>query len=390
MSLTEGAVSAWTRAGRCLMAQPVAVNAAVAVLCYLATIAVPARAAVPCGWPVFVAAAFASLPLVVRHRYPIAVAAVVGAGTVGLAAAGVLMAIPLPYGQVVATYTIASLAASPWRQLSVGATAAGTVIVVFAVLGRGPGSLAMAALPLAVAYALGTGARARRDRVAMLDERARRLAHAEETAAARERERIAREVHDIVAHSVSLMVVQAEAGLVVSTAAGPAARRFDVISTTGREAVAQLDRVLGVLRGDAAARHPQPGLDGLEELMRRARLAGLRAELSCRGRPRPVPTDLATTAYRLVQEAVTNTIRHAGAHELRVLVHWCDDMLRIEVTDDGKGTAADGPLPGHGLVGMRERVRAFDGELRAGRGEGGAGFRVTASLALPRPGVRHD
>ncbi len=363
---------------------PLAVSATIAALCYLATIAVPARAAQPCGWPVFVLAALASFPLAFRDRHPITVVALVGVGTVGLASAGVLMAVPLPYGQLAATYTVASLAAPPWRQLAIAATGAGVTIVVLLMLGRGPVSLGMAALPFAMAYALGTAARARRDRIAMLEERAQRLAAAGEAAAARERERIAREIHDIVAHSVSLMVVQAEAGLMLADAVPSLERRFDIISATGRDAVAQLDRVLGVLRGDGPTRHPQPGLDQLPELAGRARLAGLNAELIQRGEPQPVPADLAATAYRLVQEAVTNVIKHACARKLGICLSWHEDALGIEVIDDGRGSAAPaGPGSGRGLAGMGERVRAFGGELHAGPGDAATGFRIFAVLPLP-------
>ena len=134
---------------------------------------------------------------------------------------GTLGGIPLPYGQLAATYTVASLASPVWRLLVTASTAVGVILSVLLLLGQGPAALGIAALPFVAAYALGTGARARRDRIAMLEERAHRLAEAQQASAARERERIAREIHDIVAHSVSLMVVQAEAGLVHCGRRGP-------------------------------------------------------------------------------------------------------------------------------------------------------------------------
>ena len=168
---------------------PPAVDAVIAVLCYLATVALPLKVFREGGWPA-----------------PVAVAALVGAGTIGLAVTGTLGNIPLPYGQLVATYTVASLAGPVWRLLVMAATAAGLLLSVLLLLEQGPATLAIAALPFVVAYALGVGVRARRDRIAMLEERTRRLAEAAAATAARERERIARDIHDIVAHSVSLFL----------------------------------------------------------------------------------------------------------------------------------------------------------------------------------------
>jgi signal transduction histidine kinase len=396
-------LASWRRRADALAGvPPLAVDTAIAVLCYLATVALPVKVAADGGWPLFVLAALASLPLVWRRRQPVVACALVGVGTVGLAITGPLGDIPLPYGQLVATYTVASLAPPLWRLVVMAGTAVGVVFSVLVLLGQGPATLALAGLPFVVAYALGTGVRARRDRITMLEERTRRLADAQRATAARERERIAREIHDIVAHSVSLMVVQAEAGLVLAGDAERAARTFDTISGTGREALTQLDRALGVLRGHRT-RRPQPGLGEVPELVERARLAGLAAHLEEHGRSRPVPADLATAVYRLVQEAVTNTVKHAGARKIAVRLDWRETALAVEVCDDGRGVAAaghgrpgDGPFgeragddpagPGHGLVGMRERVHAFGGDLRAGPGADGVGFRVTATLPLLPPG----
>ena len=237
------------------------------------------------------------------------------------------------------------------------------------------------------AYALGTGARARRDRIAMLEERARRLAQAHDAAVARERERIAREMHDVLAHSVSLIVVQAEAGpVVVRSDPDKAEAAFDAIAATGRDALGQLRRTLGVLRSDGPARQPQPDLDDLPALVDQARRAGLEASLSERGDRRPVPAELALAAYRVVQESLTNTVRHAGARRVRVRLDWRQAALHVEVSDDGHGPAPDGH-PGHGLVGMRERVTACGGDLRTGVGDGGVGFRVAAALPFPAGGL---
>jgi signal transduction histidine kinase len=364
---------------------PLAVDVVIAVLCYLATVALPVKVAREGGWPLFVLAALTSVPLVWRRGQPVVAAGLVGAGTVGLAINGALGNIPLPYGQLVATYTVASLASPLWRLLVMAATAAGTLVSVLLLLGQGPASLAIAALPFVVAYALGVGVRGRRDRIAMLEERTRRLAEAQEATATRERGRIAREIHDIVAHSVSLMVVQAEAGVVLATDPDRAIQTFDTISSTGREALTQLDRALGVLRGDGPTRQPQPGLDELPALMDRACLAGIDADLTEHGQRPAVPADLAAAVYRLVQEAVTNTVKHAGAGQIRVRLDWQPATLRLEITDDGRGPADGVSISGRGLVGMRERVHAFGGELRTGPAHGGTGFRVAATMPIPTP-----
>jgi signal transduction histidine kinase len=357
------------------------IDAALAAVCYLATIAVPVKSARGHWW-LFVLAAVACAPLVWRRRYPVAVAAVTGAGTVGLALAGGLSNVVQPYGQLVATYTLADLAPPVWRLLAVLATAAGLVGVTVSA-GSSPSLIGVAALPFAAAYALGTGSRARRDRIAMLEERTSRLAEAHRAAAARERERIAREMHDVLAHSVSLMVVQAEAGpVVVRSDPDRAEAAFDAIATTGRDALRQLRRALGILRGPdgAAERAPQPDLDGVPGLLADARRTGLDAILTEHGEPRPLPPELAIAAYRVVQESLTNTVKHAQARQVLVRLDWRDGTLRVEVSDDGRG-AGDGP-PGLGLVGMRERVTACGGQLRTGAGHGGTGFRVTAVLPL--------
>jgi signal transduction histidine kinase len=176
--------------------------------------------------------------------------------------------------------------------------------------------------------------------------------------------------------------VQAEAGLVVRADPDKAGAAFDTISATGREALTQLGRALGVLRGDGPMRQPQPDLDDVPALVERARPAGLQARLAERGQRRPVPADLAAAVYRVVQEALTNTVRHAHARRVAVRLDWRDTSLRVEVVDDGDGPGPPGGGSGRGLAGMRERVDAFGGELRTGAGDSGVGFRVTAILPL--------
>jgi signal transduction histidine kinase len=238
-----------------------------------------------------------------------------------------------------------------------------------------------------IAYAL----RRRSRRAAELEERAATLEHereeAERDAVEEERRRIARELHDVIAHSITLMTVQAGAARLL-LAQDPGRAREPVLSVeeTGRHALAELRRLLGVIRADdgEAALAPQPGLARLDDLLGQARRAGLPVELAVAGEPRALPPGIDLTAYRIVQEALTNTRRHAGPAHAHVSVRYGSEALDLEVTDDGRTatTARDGA--GHGLVGMRERVALYDGTFAAGpRPEGGYAVRVR----LPVEGV---
>lgn len=357
---------------------PLVVDAAIAIGCYL-TIVVMAYAESRAYWWVFALATANVLPLLWRRRFPFTVALITGIFTTWLSLVDAIGQIPA--AQLVATYTFAALCPPVLRLIAVIGTVVGVTFSIVPhdeLLAIGP-----VGIMFTVAYALGTGARARRDRIAMLEERARRLAEEQEVAATLERERIAREVHDILAHSMSLVVVQAEAGPVaVRSDPDKAEEVFDTISATAREALAQLRRALGVLRSPEPTREPQPDLDALPALVERVRRAGLAATLAEDGDPRPVPPDLAATAYRIVQESLTNTVKHAAASQAWVRLDWRDGALRLEIRDDGRGPAAGSTRGGHGLVGMRERIAAAGGELTCGAGPDGTGFRVAATLPL--------
>ena len=331
------------------------------------------------------------LPLLWRRRYPFEVTMICGICTVWLSLAHAIG--DLPAAQLVATYTFAALCPPAERLIAAVGTLAGITISL------GPKitdvqeigiDFALTMVCFTVAYALGTGARARRDRIAMLEERAARLSEERAAAATRERERIAREMHDILAHSISMIAIQAEAGpLAVRTDPDKAERMFDTVSETARDALAQLRRALGVLRAepDGAPRRPAPGLTALETLVEDVRHAGLEATLERDGPPRPISSDLEVTAYRIVQEALTNTVRHAKARTVRVRLIWRDDTLVVEVSDDGRGPSAtvataNGRKGGHGLIGMRERVTAAGGDLVTGPGPDGTGYHVRANLPL--------
>jgi signal transduction histidine kinase len=355
---------------------PKVVDSIVALLCGTAT----ATSLIANGASIWMygLAVVSAAPLVLRRTHPIAVVFACGAATFGLAVTHHVH--DLAYGQLVATYTFASLSGPLGRLIGALVTASG-VTLSLTMSGKALADFGNIGLVFAAAYVLGIGARARRNRIAVLEERARRLAEERNATAAVERERIARDMHDTLAHAISLMVVQAEAGPVVVRAAPEKAEAaFDAIATTGREALAQLRRTLGVLRSSGGpGRYPQPDLDGLPGLLARARDAGLEATFEEHGDPRPIPGDIATAAYRVVQESLTNTLKHAGAHRVRVELDWRKTALRLEVIDDGRGASRVGD-DGHGLIGMRERVSACGGQLSAGNAPSGAGFRVFATL----------
>ena len=214
--------------------------------------------------------------------------------------------------------------------------------------------------------------------------RRRRIVRDREVAArdavAAERAAIARELHDVVAHHMSVMVVQAGAArTVVDADPNAAADALRQIEASGRTGLAEMRRLLEVLKADGASgeRTPQPGLAQLDELLANMRATGLPVEAVVEGQPRPLAPGVDLSAYRIVQEALTNSLRHAGGASARVLLRYLPDALEVHVVDDGNGPAGDGG--GHGLIGMRERVQLFGGELTVGQAPGG-GFSVRARL----------
>ncbi|MEU3244448.1 MULTISPECIES: sensor histidine kinase [unclassified Streptomyces] len=252
-------------------------------------------------------------------------------------------------------------------------------------------------VPFALAWVLGDSIRTRRAYLAQLEERAARLEKEREAqakvAVAAERARIARELHDVVAHNVSVMVVQADgAAYVMDTAPEQARKALETISGTGRQALAEMRRLLGVLRTgehqEVGEYVPQPDVEQLDDLIEQCRTSGLPVDFKVEGTPRPLPSGVELTAYRIVQEALTNTRKHGGPNTgASVRLVYFDDGLGLLVEDDGKGAphelyeegGADGQ--GHGLIGMRERVGMVGGTLDAGPRPGG-GFRISALLPL--------
>ncbi|MEV4873952.1 sensor histidine kinase [Streptomyces syringium] len=252
-------------------------------------------------------------------------------------------------------------------------------------------------VPFVLAWVLGDSIRTRRAYWAQLEERAARLEKEREQqsrmAVVAERARIARELHDVVAHNVSVMVVQADgAAYVLDASPEQAKQALETISGTGRQALAEMRRLLGVLRtdegGEGGEYVPQPDVEQIGDLVEQVRNAGLPVDFRIEGSPRPLPSGVELTAYRIVQEALTNTRKHGGPDAAAsVRLTYFDDGLGLLVEDDGRGAqhelyeegGADGM--GHGMIGMRERVGMVGGTLDAGPRAGG-GFRISVLLPI--------
>jgi signal transduction histidine kinase len=234
--------------------------------------------------------------------------------------------------------------------------------------------------------------RTRRAYLHSLEERALQAEQERDTqvrmAMAEERARIARELHDVIAHNVSVMVVQADgAAYAIDTDVDRARSALETISATGRQALGEMRRLLGVLResDDGGSYTPQPGIDQLDELVEQVRDAGLALEYAVEGEPKDLPQGLQLSVFRVVQEALTNTLKHAGpGARARVRLRYERDCVDIHVTDDGRGAAAAADGKGHGLAGMRERVALYGGTVRAEPAAGG-GFEV--AVRLPAEGA---
>ncbi|MFE0632049.1 sensor histidine kinase [Streptomyces sp. NPDC058864] len=350
----------------------------------------------PATWASYGLTALGVLPLLWRRRAPVAVLAAV------LAAQGLYRFTldgpgqPLPYNALVALYTVAELTPARWRL----PVAAGTLALIFPSVALNSGEareLLFSLFLFGAAYGFGRLTHTRKAYTAALEDRAAQLERANrierEQAAAAERARIAREMHDILSHAVSLMVVQAEAGPVaVRTAPERAEAAFEAISGTGRDAMAQLRRMLGVLRQDAAvqepaSRKPLPALADLPLLVEQVASGGLAVEYVTVGLPGPLPPATEATVYRIVQESLTNVVRHASAESATVRVELGARTVEVTVTDDGRGAAAGtggrtAGATGHGLIGLHERAAAHGGTAETGPGPDGTGFRVRVRFPL--------
>ena len=346
------------------------------------------------GFPVPVLAGVAALlttvPIALRRYRPLEVLAVT-------VIAETLLLIfssdsPVPLGVIVALYTVASRCERPVSIRAAEWTVPPITVGVLINNGVHPARVIPELAVFAIAWVVGDNLRTRRAYLAELEARAARLEREREEQSERavieERARIARELHDVIAHNVSVMVVQASAGEEVFDEDPDKAREsLSAVASTGRAALAELRRLLGVIRaeddpGARASYAPQPGIEYLDELLGQVRETGLPVELSVIGEPRRLPDGVALCAYRIVQEALTNTLKHAHASGAKVNVRYVVDALELQVVDDGQGgTPVNGESGGHGLVGMRERVALFGGELTVSR-RAGRGYEVSARLPL--------
>jgi signal transduction histidine kinase len=323
-----------------------------------------------------------ALPLVAWRRWPFWTLQVTGWATIALSA---LNAAHLGLGPLAATYAVATWSGKPARRAAAGSLLVAVWLV--PLLTGDSSAIPTNAALYAAAWILGALMRDRRVSNAALRARTVELAREREEKAAlavqTERARIARELHDVLTHSVSVMVIQAQAGQAAGADHDRMGTALKRIETIGQEALAELRGLLRHVRPDheSLARTPQPGLDRIDELLEAVRAAGVQVSLEREGAICAVPASVELSAYRIVQEALTNTIRHTDGASASVVLRYLPGELAVEVLDDGPAApgAADGG--GRGLAGMRERARLVGGTLVAERSPQG-GFRVAARLPL--------
>jgi signal transduction histidine kinase len=374
-------------------------DSALALVAASLPMAVFASMPVPSGVPVgMLALGYAlvllhTLPLAARRRFP---GTVLGISVASGVAIGALFLPPDFLGPaiLVAVYSVAAYG-DRWVSLAGLAAAELGLAAVQLIQGRFEEPVAWVpfALIIGAAWLLGYFVGDRHVYAARLEERTAELEQAREElarrAVAEERLRLARELHDVVAHSMSVIAVQSGVGAhVAESRPEEVGKALAAIEATSRATLEELRRLLGVLRQDSesqASLAPVPGLADLEGLLGEVAKAGLAVRLRVEGTPLPLPAGVDLSAYRIVQEALTNVVKHAGPAQAQVTIGYRDRDVTVEVTDDGRGAAApagDGRGgTGHGLVGMRERVAAFGGDLETGPRPGG-GFRVAARLPL--------
>ena len=345
------------------------------------------RGAADNGWLAVVLVLVGTLCLIWRRRASLLVFAISAVAFCTGLLLGYSPALPL--APVIALYTLAVA-----HNSLVAAGAAGVVVALFVAIGTAtqPGwwedfddRVFENLLLLLIACMLGYGiqlSHARRSVLMAQESRLAREHDAEKEQAIRaEKSRIARELHDVVAHHVSVMTAQAAGAQRVFDAEPDLARQaLQSIETVGRGALNEMRRLLGVLQTEAddAAVAPQPGLDQLPSLLAQMRRAGLPVELRVRGDPRPLPCGVELNAFRIVQEALTNALKHAGPSRAQVELSYHSAHLDLRVCDNGRGFGADA-TPGHGLIGMRQRASLLGGEIHVRPGSDG-GVQVVATL----------
>jgi signal transduction histidine kinase len=330
------------------------------------------------------------LPLFARRRYPFAAPVAYWALAVGLSFADRRL-VPFMTSVFVigmtASFLLGNLRHGPKARIGLAIAVGGAAMIVYRSPGHSPSELIFIPLLFGICWLGGAALRERADEAEAADGRAREAERERDRAArlavAEERAQIARELHDIVAHAVSVMVLQT--GAVrhrLPAALADDREALKDVEQAGRTALAEMRRLLGAMRheGDEVELSPQPGLGGLDALIGDVRRAGLPVALHVEGEPVPLPPAVDLSAYRIVQEGLTNALKHAQASRADVTVRYCPGELQIEVRDNGRGGSARNG-PGHGLVGVRERVRIYGGEVTAETAAGG-GFILSTSFPL--------
>ena len=333
---------------------------------------------------------FLLLPLFARRRYPFAAPAIYW-----ILAAAVTFAdgVLIPYVNALSpvgmatAFLLGNLRDDFQARTGLAIVVGGAAIVVYNIPGAEPSELIFVPMQFGISWLAGYALRERSVQAEAAEVRAT-MAERERDAAARiavaeERTRIARELHDIVAHAVSVMVLQV--GAVRHKLPQALAEDRDAlrgVERAGRTALAEMRRLLAAMRreGDEAELVPQPGLDGLDALVAQVGRAGLPVELHVDGEPFPLPRGVDLSVYRIVQEGLTNALKHAHATNADVTVRYRPDVVEIEVRDNGRGSSPSDGL-GHGLIGVRERVKIYGGEMTAGSNNGD-GFVLSTRLPL--------
>jgi signal transduction histidine kinase len=336
------------------------------------------------------ASALIALPLLARRRYPFAAPAAVWVLAAAVSFVDERLVVFLAAANIAglaAAFLLGNLPDVRQGRLGLLVVVASAAIVIYNNPEHASGELVAVPLLFALGWLAGYALRERAQQAEAAELRAAQAEREREAAArlavAEERARIARELHDIVAHAVSVMVLQVGAvrHKLPPERAGDAEALLGV-EKTGRTALAEMRRLLGAMRdeGQDLELAPQPGLDGLDSLAAEVGRAGLPVRVHVDGERVPLPRALDLSAYRIIQEGLTNALKHAGAQHADVTLRYGPDELQIEVRDDGRGSAGSDGL-GHGLVGIRERVKIYGGEMSAGAAAGG-GFVLATRLPL--------
>jgi signal transduction histidine kinase len=332
------------------------------------------------------------LPLFARRRVPFAAPAAYWLVGVGLSFVdGRLVAFMTSVFVIgmAASYLLGNVRDALQARMGLAVVLGGAALVVYNVPAHSTSELVFIPLLFGICWLAGFALRERAEQAEAAEERATQAEREREAAArvavAEERARIARELHDIVAHAMSVMVLQV--GAVRHKLPQTLEEDRDAlgrVEQAGRTALAEMRRLLGAMRrdGDGVELGPQPGLDALDALLEEVGRAGLPVRLHVDGDAFPLPRAIDLSAYRIVQEGLTNSLKHARASHADVTVRYRPDEVEVEVVDDGSGPAASDGL-GHGLVGIRERVTIYGGEMSAGTANGG-GFVLSARLPLDR------